>query len=80
MADKNKLTDEDNELLAQLGVEVVAKKAVKYTAVEQRIITGFEEIQKFVDEYNRLPESGEDRDIFERIYACLLYTSDAADE
>ena len=80
MADKNKLTDEDNELLAQLGVEFVAKKAVKYTALEQRMITGFEEIQKFVDEHNRLPESGEDRDIFERIYAVRLERIQGLDE
>ena len=72
MADKKKLTDEDHDLLAELGVEVVAKKAVKYTALEQRIITGFEEIQKFVEEKGRLPESGEDKDIFERLYAIRL--------
>lgn len=72
MANKKKLTEEDNDLLAELGVEVVAKKAVKHTALEQRIITGFEEIQKFVREQGRLPEYGEDKDIFERIYAVRL--------
>jgi len=72
MAKKKKLTEEDNELLAELGIKVEAKKTAKHTALEQRIITGFEEIQKFVKEQGRLPESGEDKDIFERIYAVRL--------
>ena len=72
MADKKKLTEEDNDLLAALGLEVEVKQAVKYTALEQRVITGFEEIQKFVEEEGRLPQSGEDKDIFERIYAVRL--------
>jgi len=72
MANKNKFTEEDDDLLAALGVQVDVKKAVKYTAREQRIITGFEEIQKFVDENGRLPVFGEDKDIFERIYAVRL--------
>lgn len=72
MAKKQKFTEEDDELLAELGVEVEAKKATKYTAKEQRIIAGFEEIQKFVEEYGRLPEHGEDKEIFERLYAVRL--------
>ena len=50
MADKKTLTEEDLALLTELGVEVEAKKSVKYTAQEERIIAGFEEIQKFVEE------------------------------
>ena len=72
MAKKNKLTEEDDELLAALGIKVEVKKTAKHTAREQRIITGFEEIQKFVKEQGRLPDSGEDKDIFERIYAVRL--------
>jgi hypothetical protein len=72
MAKKQKLTDEDDALLAELGVEIEAKKATKYTTREQRIIAGFEEIQKFVTENKRLPEHGESNDIFERIYAVRL--------
>jgi hypothetical protein len=36
---------------------------------EERIIAGFEEIQRFVEEHGRAPQHGEDRDIFERMYA-----------
>src|SRR5690606_37587513 len=43
-----------------------------YTAREERIIAGFEEIQKFVEEHGRLPRHGENKDIFERLYAVRL--------
>lgn len=72
MAKKQKFTEEDDALLEALGVEVEQKKVAKYTAREQRIIAGFEEIQKFVEEHGRLPMHGEDRDIFERLYAVRL--------
>jgi hypothetical protein len=39
---------------------------------EERIIAGFEEIQRFVEKQGRAPEHGEDRDIFERLYAVRL--------
>ncbi len=72
MSKKNNFTEEDDALLAELGVEVEAKKARKYTALEERIIAGFEEIQNFVEENSRFPEHGEDKDIFERLYAIRL--------
>lgn len=62
----------DMELLAALGVEAEAKKPIKRTPREERIIAGFEDIQRFVDEHGRPPQHGEDRDIFERIYAVRL--------
>jgi len=39
---------------------------------EQRIIAGFEDIQRFVDQHGRVPKHGEGKDIFERIYAVRL--------
>ena len=39
---------------------------------EERIIAGFEEIQRFVEKHDRTPQHGEDRDIFERLYAVRL--------
>ena len=38
---------------------------------EERIIAGFEEIQRFVETHGRAPQHGEDRDIFERLYAVV---------
>src|SRR5690606_29789376 len=72
MAKTKKLTEEDDALLAELGVEVEPKKTADYTAREERSIAGFEEIQKFVEEQGRLPEHGENKDIFERLYAVRL--------
>jgi hypothetical protein len=42
------------------------------SAREERIIAGFEDIQRFVDEHGRAPQHGEDKGIFERLYAVRL--------
>jgi len=65
-------TDEDDALLEELGVEVEAKRTSSRTPREERIIAGFEEIQRFVIEHGHAPRHGEDRDIFERLYAVRL--------
>ena len=65
-------TQKDDTLLADLGIEVKPKKAVNHTQREERIIVGFEEIQRFWQEHGRAPQHGEDRDIFERLYAVRL--------
>lgn len=39
---------------------------------EQRILAGFEEIQRFVDKEGHAPQHGEEKDIFERLYAVRL--------
>jgi hypothetical protein len=65
-------TEEDDALLAELGVEVEAKKESSRTPREERIIAGFEEIQRFVEQHGRAPHHGEGRDIFERLYAVRL--------
>jgi hypothetical protein len=64
--------DEDEALLAELGLELTPVKAVARTAHEERMIAGFEEILRFVDEHARTPQHGEERDIFERLYAVRL--------
>lgn len=69
---KAQFTDEDDELLAELGVEVESKATSSRTPREERIIAGFEEIERFVEAHGRLPQHGEDKDIFERIYAVRL--------
>ncbi|MGE0116462.1 MAG: GIY-YIG nuclease family protein [Dongiaceae bacterium] len=67
-----RFTDEDDALLAELGVEVETKKEGSRTPREERIIAGFEEIQRFVEQHGRAPQHGEDREIFERLYAVRL--------
>ena len=69
---KGQFTEDDDDLLAELGVEVESKMASSHTQREERIIAGFEEIERFVETHGRLPEHDEDRDIFERIYAVRL--------
>ncbi len=69
---KSNFTQEDDDLLAELGVDVEQKKKVTHTPREERIIAGFEEIQRFVEGQGRAPLHGEDREIFERIYATRL--------
>ena len=73
-------TDEDDALLAELGVEVEAKTVGGRTPREERIITGFEEIQRFADVHGRAPAHGEGKDIFERLYAVRLDRLRAQDE
>jgi len=62
----------DEELLDALGVNIEAERKSSCTPREERIIAGFEEIQKFSDEHGRPPLHGENRDIFERLYAVRL--------
>jgi len=64
--------EDDIELLGALGVESEPVATGGRTAKEQRIIAGFEEIERFLEEHGRLPEHGESRDIFERLYAVRL--------
>lgn len=65
-------TDEDDALLEELGVEIETRKQASRTPREERIIAGFEDIQRFVDRHGHPPQHGEDRDIFERLYAVRL--------
>ncbi|WP_035297065.1 GIY-YIG nuclease family protein [Brevibacillus thermoruber] len=62
----------DDELLDALGVDTEIAKTSSHSPREERIIAGFEEIQRFVDRYGRAPQHGEDNDIFERLYAVRL--------
>lgn len=63
---------DDDELLDALGVEVAPLKTSSRTPREERIIAGFEDILRFHQTHGRAPQHGEDRDIFERLYAVRL--------
>ena len=63
---------EGRALLDALGETLDDKPARTHTPREERIIAGFEDIQKFVEQHQRAPAHGGDRDIFERLYAVRL--------
>src|SRR5574337_176912 len=61
-----------DELAAELAEFAPAEKKKGRPASEERVIAGFEEIQRFTEQHGRAPQHGEDRDIFERLYAVRL--------
>lgn len=73
-------TISDEQLLADLGVEVETDSQPSGSARDSRIIAGFEDIVKFVEINGRPPSHGEDKDIFERIYAVRLDRIRASEE
>lgn len=75
------MTDLDlDELRSELDEFAQPEKKGGRSAREERIISGFEEIQRFVDAHGRAPQHGENNDIFERIYAARLDRLRALDE
>jgi hypothetical protein len=69
---KKTFTEEDDELLAELGIDVEVETKGAHSPREARIIAGFEDIESFFEKNKRVPQHGEDKDIFERIYATRL--------
>lgn len=61
-----------DELREELDEFAQPEKKGGRSAREERIIAGFEEIQRFVEQNGRAPQHGEERDIFERLYAVRL--------
>lgn len=61
-----------DELRSELNDFAAPEKKGGRSAHEERIIAGFEEIQRFVETQGRPPQHGEERDIFERLYAVRL--------
>jgi hypothetical protein len=62
----------DDELLDALGVEVAPTSSGDHTPLEERLISGFEDIVRFRAANGRAPLHGEHLDIFERLYAVRL--------
>jgi hypothetical protein len=61
-----------DDLAAELAEFAPPEKKGERPASEERVIAGFEEIQRFTEKHGRAPQHGEDRDIFERLYAVRL--------
>lgn len=63
----------DDELLAELGISLEETEAAPYTAREERLLAGWEDIQRFYAQHGRLPQNRDEHgDIFERLYAVRL--------
>jgi len=60
------------ELEAELSEFATPEAKAGRSPREDRNIVGFEEIQRFVETHGRTPQHGEERDIFERLYAVRL--------
>ncbi len=69
-----------DELRSELDDFAEPEKKGGRSPREERIIAGFEEIQRFVETQGRNPQHGEERDIFERLYAARLDRLRAIDE
>ena len=65
------MTDLD-DLASELEDFAPAEQKVGKSPREERIVAGFEEIQRFYEKDKRLPQPEDGRDIFERIYAVRL--------
>ncbi len=65
------MTDLD-DLRAELDEFAQPEKKKGHSPREDRIIAGFEEIQRFVEQNGHVPQHGEDKNIFERLYAVRL--------
>jgi len=61
-----------DDLEAELSDFATSDKKTGRTPREERIIAGFEDIQRFVEEHGHAPRHGDDKDIFERLYAVRL--------
>ena len=67
------MSDTDlDELAAELSEFAAPEAEGGRPPREERVIAGFEEIQRFVEKHRRAPQHEEDRDIFERLYAVRL--------
>jgi len=67
------MSDPDlDELASELSEFAAPEKKGGRPPQEERVIAGFEEIQRFFAQHGRAPQHGEGRDIFERLYAVRL--------
>ena len=67
------MSDPDlDDLRDELSEFAAPEKKGGRSAQEERVIAGFEDIQRFVETHGRAPLHGEGRDIFERLYAVRL--------
>lgn len=61
-----------DELAAELSEFAAPEARGGRPPREERIVAGFEEVQRFVAQHGRAPNHGADQDIFERLYTVRL--------
>ena len=66
------MSDDLDALADDLAEFEVKDKPIVRSPIEERVIAGFEDIQRFVETSGHAPNSGADNDIFERLYAVRL--------
>ena len=66
------MSDDLEALAGDLAEFDVEDKPIKRSPIEERVIAGFEDIQRFTEREGHPPRHGEDKDIFERLYAVRL--------
>lgn len=74
------MSDDLDALADDLAEFAAPDKPVKRSPIEERVIAGFEDIQRFVETSGRVPQHGEGNDVFERLYAVRLERLTASEE
>lgn len=62
----------DDQILDELEIQLELKSAKLLTPLQERLISGFEEINHFFETYQRVPSHHTDADIFEKLCASRL--------
>lgn len=66
------MSDDLDALANELAEFEAPNKTVQRSAIEERVIAGFEDIQRFTKRFGQTPTHGANKDIFERLYAVRL--------
>ena len=66
------MTIDLDDLAEELSDFAEKKKPKSSSAIDDRVVAGFEEINRFFEEHGKAPKNIEGRDIFERLYAVRL--------
>jgi H2-forming N5,N10-methylenetetrahydromethanopterin dehydrogenase-like enzyme len=66
------MSDDLDALAGDLAEFDVEKKPAHRSALEERLVAGFEDIQRFVEKVGHAPRHDTEHDIFERLYAVRL--------
>lgn len=62
----------DNQILDELEIQLELKSSKILTPLQERVISGFKEINHFFETHQRVPSHHADADIFEKLCASRL--------